>query len=408
MKTLILALLFLVSAKAINLQKFHFSNSPVFATVEDAILDDGFITTDYKYILVTSYNYVESPLVRIDNDNRLNSEIEWMNTLNLGGAYKLSSEFQVGMSTFITNEKAIAENASGYETKNVLGDTTIDFKYKFFEKNRLAIAFVPKLYLPTGDEKFYTSNDKVGSFIGFALEKAFSHFEVAVNIGHKDNHGALYDVIDHREQFHFSIGALKPVSDKLDLTAEFFRDFPYDSHNQQSPSEFNLGLRYSPWTNKAIFAGVGSGSFNNEEATDMRIFAGIKFFPNQKKKSPKVVKEEKKYGIFYKLFNVYFETNNSRIQETEKEKLHFMIDKFKEDPYLTKIVIEGYSSSIGNKNYNMRLSDKRAQAVKEFLIEKGIAPEIIEVVGHGSSEASKETLDSGMDRKVMFRLYRSR
>ena len=46
-------------------------------------------------------------------------------------------------------------------------------------------------------------------------------------------------------------------------------------------------------------------------------------------------------------------------------------------------MIEGYSSADGNKTYNEELSEKRANAVLEYLIELGVPAERLEVIGLG-------------------------
>lgn len=397
------------SSNAINLQKFHFSNNPVYATIEDALLEEGLVTTDYKFILVGSYNYVRAPFIEVDSNDRSSTIIEWMHTFNLGGAYKFNKRFQVGISTYFTYEKAIpADQESGHEKEFVIGDTTVDFKYKLYEKNKFAIAFTPRLYLNTGDEEYYTSNEEIGYYLGFALEKAFKSFQIAINLGHKENTGALYKEVDHRKQFHFSAGALVPLIRDLDLTAEFFRDTPYDSDIDQTPTELDVGIRYTASNESAIFAGVGTGSLEEEDSTDLRVYAGYKFYPSAKEKSEKVRKEEKTYGKFYKFLNIYFDTGASKVSETESIKLDQMVNFIKNDSSISKIVIEGYTSKVGSAALNKRLSDKRIKSVVDYITNQGIEDDIIQQVSYGDSQADDQVKNKTTDRKVMFRIYRTR
>lgn len=396
------------NALAINLQNFHFSNSPVYATQEDALLSEGFITTDYKYILDMSYNYVRAPFIEIDNGSRSQTIVEWMHTLNLGGAYRFSDSFQVGFSTFATYEKALGVGEDDYDTKYVLGDSTIDFKYKFYEKNKLAISFTPKIYLPTGDSDYYTSNENVGFYFGGAVEKAFSFMQMVLNFGHMENSKAQYDIIDYRRQFHLSAGLLFPLFGPLDLTAEFFRDYPYDSGNPQSPSELNVGLRFANADDSAFFAGMGTGSLEESNSTDLRTYVGYKYYPSAKVKSAKVKDEEKRFGKFYKLFNIYFKTGSYKLSVEEAKKLDKMTRQFSQDKYLSKIVLEGYTSKIGSAKLNRSLSLKRTKAVREYLQDKGIKINLVETVAYGNKFSDANVLNKSEDRKVMFRVYRER
>jgi OOP family OmpA-OmpF porin len=65
------------------------------------------------------------------------------------------------------------------------------------------------------------------------------------------------------------------------------------------------------------------------------------------------------------------------LQETGK-----VMQRFK----TVKVRIEGYTDSVGSESYNQKLSERRAQAVKDYL-EKNfdIAPDRIEAVGLGES-----------------------
>lgn len=398
---------------AVNLQKFHFSNSSVFATVEDGILNDGFVTTDFDQIFVVSYNYVRAPFIELDNEDtsdRARTIIDWMHTVNYGGAYKITPNLQLGFSSFFTHTHAISAGDLDNESAEVTvaGDSTLDLKYKFYEKNRFAISFTPKVYLPTGSEDYYTSNGETGYYFGFALDKAFSFAQIALNLGHKENNGADYDIVDHRRQFHFSVGALIPLIGAFDLTAEFYRDTPYDSDNEQIPSELNTGIRYQWAANKTLYAGVGTGSLDESDSTDLRSYIGIKLYPSAKEFSKKIQKEEKKFGKFYKLYDIFFATNSSNISKEELEKLDELVLRFKQDIYLNKIVIEGYASRVGSKTWNKKLSEQRAQVIREYLLEKNLPESILEFVGYGNDKADEKILDKAEDRKVMFRLYRSR
>jgi len=47
--------------------------------------------------------------------------------------------------------------------------------------------------------------------------------------------------------------------------------------------------------------------------------------------------------------------------------------------------VEGYTDSKGSDTYNMDLSKRRANAVKNLLVQRGVAENRIEVVGFGET-----------------------
>lgn len=52
-----------------------------------------------------------------------------------------------------------------------------------------------------------------------------------------------------------------------------------------------------------------------------------------------------------------------------------------------KLKIEGYTDNVGTEEYNQKLSEKRAKAVMDYLIQKGISPDRLSMEGYGTSNA---------------------
>ncbi|MEW6417630.1 MAG: OmpA family protein [Nitrospirota bacterium] len=88
-----------------------------------------------------------------------------------------------------------------------------------------------------------------------------------------------------------------------------------------------------------------------------------------------------------------FDFDKSDIKESEIEKLKKAVEFVKNYPGF-KIKIEGHTCSIGTEKYNQGLSERRAEAVKKYLIEEGrIEAKRITTIGYGESNpvASNET-----------------
>jgi outer membrane protein OmpA-like peptidoglycan-associated protein len=50
------------------------------------------------------------------------------------------------------------------------------------------------------------------------------------------------------------------------------------------------------------------------------------------------------------------------------------------------IEVAGHTDNVGNENWNIGLSLRRAYTVRDFLIAQGVAPERISARGYGSSQ----------------------
>lgn len=64
-------------------------------------------------------------------------------------------------------------------------------------------------------------------------------------------------------------------------------------------------------------------------------------------------------------------------------KLDEIADTLQQNPSLTDITITGYTDRIGSKKYNQKLSERRANAVREYLVSKGVDGSRLKAVGRG-------------------------
>lgn len=102
------------------------------------------------------------------------------------------------------------------------------------------------------------------------------------------------------------------------------------------------------------------------------------------KPPPRVELKEDKIQINEK---VQFEYNASKIKPDSFSLLSEVAKVIKDHPSIKKIRVEGHASSDGADDYNMRLSDARAKAVRDYLIkEGGVAADRLEAKGFGETK----------------------
>ncbi len=84
--------------------------------------------------------------------------------------------------------------------------------------------------------------------------------------------------------------------------------------------------------------------------------------------------------------HVLFEFDKATLTEADLKELQKAVAFVKKYPG-SKIRLDGYTDAIGTDAYNMKLSERRATAVKDYLIkEAGISSSKIIAVGHGEAD----------------------
>lgn len=97
---------------------------------------------------------------------------------------------------------------------------------------------------------------------------------------------------------------------------------------------------------------------------------------------------------------VHFDFDQYTVSAAERTKLDAAAGKAK----ATKLLIVGYTDQFGTEEYNLGLSDKRAQSVRDYLVKLGCNPADSEVLGLGEQQADKSATgrqSGAKDRKAV-------
>lgn len=91
---------------------------------------------------------------------------------------------------------------------------------------------------------------------------------------------------------------------------------------------------------------------------------------------------------------VQFEHDSMKLTDQAREEIEPIIEFSASQP-VSKIIVEGYTDSRGDYDYNKNLSKSRAEIVKKYLVENGIPATKIETVGRGPENpiASNDTFE---------------
>ena len=104
---------------------------------------------------------------------------------------------------------------------------------------------------------------------------------------------------------------------------------------------------------------------------------------------------------------VYFDTDKSSIAESERAKVDEASEYMKGNAK-DKLLIEGYCDWRGTREYNLALGDRRANAVRQRLIDLGVDPARMQTRSEGDLKAQENASPETMkqDRKAAFIVVR--
>lgn len=159
---------------------------------------------------------------------------------------------------------------------------------------------------------------------------------------------------------------------------------------------FNFGVGAKYWLNDAvalrfdvrdyIVGEVFQESFHNVQATFGLVFS---FGGNASTTSAPVAQyaapapaPEAAEEVVLEFEDIHFDFDQSALTPDARAKLKASVDTLKANPK-AKVRIAGYTSAAGTAEYNQELSERRAQAIKNFLVSEGIKPNRLTTVGYG-------------------------
>ena len=95
--------------------------------------------------------------------------------------------------------------------------------------------------------------------------------------------------------------------------------------------------------------------------------------------------------------DIFFDLDSSTLKPGAYSEIDRVSNVLNNYPQTT-IRVEGHTDSTGPEDYNKRLSEKRAEAVKSALIQRGVDPRRIQAVGYGESQPISS--NNAMNRRV--------
>jgi len=108
------------------------------------------------------------------------------------------------------------------------------------------------------------------------------------------------------------------------------------------------------------------------------------------------------------LIGINFDFNKSSIKSESIPILYNAAEILLKNPDI-KVEIQGHTDNVGSDNYNQKLSLRRAETVRNFLIAKGVAASRLTTVGMGETKPimdNKNAEGRGLNRRIEFKVVK--
>jgi hypothetical protein len=159
---------------------------------------------------------------------------------------------------------------TGSDVAEGRGDALVSAKWRFYERDRLSLAFKPDLILPTGRDEHGLGAGRAGWAANLTAAYDLGRLELLGHVAYIRNRNRIGEREDLK---HLSAALRWAAMDKLKLVADLARE------TQPEPGvgaarEFVLGATYNLNDNAELGVGVKEGL--NDAADDRSVRMGIK------------------------------------------------------------------------------------------------------------------------------------
>ncbi len=117
-----------------------------------------------------------------------------------------------------------------------------------------------------------------------------------------------------------------------------------------------------------------------------------------------VVKREVRTLLQKAMKGIQFDTGTDHIKKSSYTMLNQIAEIFKENP-IYKVEIQGHTDNVGKPSINFRLSEERANAVRDYLIDQGVPAQQLTAKGYGDTMPiadNKTSKGRAQNRRVEF------
>lgn len=392
----------------------------------------GLYQWGYNLGLNTNYAFEPAEIVPTTGGGRVGGVVNDLLVGHVTGALGLTDWLNVafdmpvvGWETFFNfinpdNSECLVTAACPKQTRRQLGDLWLAMKIRLIDSDRnpVGLSLQPFMVIPTGSGYYVTGYGQFSGGGKLIFDANISRkVYLALNAGYqvlrerRYDAGTLHAIIN--DQLLVSGGIHVPVGRDFAAIADIFgatlMESPFQ-HEIQSPFEFIGGARWSPGDIKrwSFTVGAGAGMDKGFGAAKFRGLAQVNYRKTKvvelEEPGPEVAEApfEEKIMIIQK---IHFEFDRWVIRPISFPILNDVAEVLNRNPQLSQVRVEGHTDSLGSDAYNLKLSQRRANSVRDYLVKKGIDANRLVTEGYGESRPiadNNTTIGRAKNRRTEF------
>ncbi|PWU16762.1 MAG: hypothetical protein C5B49_10100 [Bdellovibrio sp.] len=343
-------------------------------------------------------NYAVNTLPYFDGGNQNRTTFnDTLLGMDMNVGIGITDNFDMGISFPFILAQSIGNDAGYHGEFFATGNSEVRLlgKYRFYGNDDGGMAFVGSVDFDRTKDNPYTGLNPGPIYnLELAMDTTVNRWALGLNLGYRIINagdpvpGSFFEPLGN--QYIASVGASYLLS-RIDtkLIFEIFASQPAVSKASNpdrlaSSAELLAGVKHDLSNNLAVHAGGGTQLEKGVSSPDWRVYTGLNYaFGPVFKKPPQIYQIT---GDKIILQAVLFDFDSDAMVGEYDQTLTDVAAALEKMGY-KKVVVVGHTDSIGSDEYNQRLSEARASAIKNYLVtNKGFKVEAIDAKGKGKLE----------------------